>query len=258
MSIDVRTFAPILELAPYVREIAIVEASNETTRTLLPEPGLVLGLRYRGWATELDSAGPRLLPANTVAGMRTSARRMRTSADGGTVIVKFRELGAAAFLGPSLHALGGRTLPLTDFTSTPALRELSERLFRAADDEARLTLVQRFLVGHPRHRWNDHVVASAVEVLRSEDGVRIGELARRLRVSHDALEKRFRSLVGLSPKKFASLLRLRAAVKVATGGASLSRSSLDAGFADQSHFTRSFRAMTGDPPQRLLRSGELC
>jgi AraC-like DNA-binding protein len=225
----------------------------------LPEPGLVLGLRYRGWASELDPSGHRLLPANTVAGMRTAARRMRTSADGGTVIVKFRELGAATFLGTSLHVLGGRTLPLTDVTPTPAaLGELSGRLARAADDEARVSLVQRFLAAHPRHRWHDRVVLDAVEVLRSEDGVRVAELARRLRISQDALEKRFRSLVGLPPKQFASLLRLREAVKAASEGASLSRSSHDAGFADQSHFTRAFRAMAGDAPQRLLRSGELC
>ena len=99
---DVKRFAASGRLAPFVRAFTLVEAREETTRTLLPDPGLVLGFRYSGSATQLDVRGERLLPDHTLTGMRSSARRMRTSARGGTVLVMFREAGAAKFFAEPL------------------------------------------------------------------------------------------------------------------------------------------------------------
>ena len=49
-----------------------------------------------------------------LAGMRTTLRRMRTSASGGVVVAHFHELGAAHFFDVPLHELFGSITPLAD------------------------------------------------------------------------------------------------------------------------------------------------
>ena len=59
-----------------------------TTSLLIPEPGIVLGLRYCGSATQLEDGTARRLPDATLTGLRGKARRMRTSAGGGPYVVE--------------------------------------------------------------------------------------------------------------------------------------------------------------------------
>jgi AraC-like DNA-binding protein len=87
---------------------------------------------------------------------------------------------------------------------------------------------------------------------------RVGDLADDLDVGLDSLEKRFRQAVGASPKQLATITRLRHAVESYRPGESLTRLSLDAGYFDQSHFIREFRAFTGTPPRRFFATNEHC
>jgi methylphosphotriester-DNA--protein-cysteine methyltransferase len=82
--------------------------------------------------------------------------------------------------------------------------------------------------------------------------------ARHLGLSHDPLEKRFRRAVGASPKQYASIIRLRRVVQALQSGVSFTRASIDAGYFDQAHFNRHFRAVTGEAPGRFFDSGVYC
>ena len=105
----------------------------------------------------------------------------------------------------------------------------------------------------------DPLVASAVRAIkRSPGAIRIAALAKTLGLGIDRFEKRFRAAVGTSPKQLASLIRLRRAIEAYRPGTSLASLSTDAGYFDQSHFTREVRAVTGDPPQRFFRTREHC
>jgi methylphosphotriester-DNA--protein-cysteine methyltransferase len=66
------------------------------------------------------------------------------------------------------------------------------------------------------------------------------------------LEKRFRNIVGASPKKFASIVRLQNVVKNYTSGESLTHTAFESGYYDQAHFIHDFKQFTGDSPQKFL------
>ncbi|MBL8953344.1 MAG: helix-turn-helix transcriptional regulator, partial [Myxococcaceae bacterium] len=85
---------------------------------------------------------------------------------------------------------------------------------------------------------------------------RITALAKQLGLELDALEKRFRAVVGSTPKQFASVVRLQRAVAAYRRGASLTQAAFDAGYFDQSHFIRAFRAATGEAPRTFLRRAQ--
>jgi AraC-like DNA-binding protein len=72
-------------------------------------------------------------------------------------------------------------------------------------------------------------------------------------LSQSALERRFRKVVGLSPKKFAALVRLRHAVRLRAGGADFTAVAHGAGYFDQAHFINDFRRVTGSAPDAFFR-----
>jgi AraC-like DNA-binding protein len=51
---------------------------------------------------------------------------------------------------------------------------------------------------------------------------------------------------------FTRIVRFRRAVVAARGGAALAAAAAEAGYADQSHFTREVRSLTGRSPLALL------
>lgn len=256
----VTSLAPGERLVPFVRGFTIVETGgDEATRLLMPDTVLLLGLRFSGAATQLDGAAPERMPDASIAGLRTTARRMRTSANGGMVLAAFREGAAGLFLDLPLHELHGRTLALDDLIARADVERVRSRVAEARDHARRVAVFEEFLLARLRPRSTDRVVAEAVTLLRRTHGtLRIAALARHLGISRDPLEKRFRRAVGASPKQYASILRLRHVVRVLQTGASLTRASIDAGYFDQAHFNRHFRAVMGAAPGRFFGDGESC
>lgn len=250
---EVTAIQPSARLAPFVSEFTFVDTEEEATRVLMPATGVVIGLRYSGSATQLDGEEPRLLPDATIAGVRASTRTMQTSAGGGVVLATFREGGAARFLPQPLHEIHGETLALDDLVPRSAIEEIRSRIAEASGRAERVALFEQFLLDRELPDPPDPIVSAAVAAIRSSRGaVRIADLARHLGISHDPLEKRFRRAVGATPKQFASLIRFRHAVNAYRSGETLTAASIDAGYFDQAHFNRHFRAVTGEAPKRLL------
>jgi AraC-like DNA-binding protein len=249
---------PSPELSRFVRTFTIVETREEACRLLLPDTGLVLGVRWSGSATDLASGdGP--LPDATMAGMRGTARRMLTSANGGIVLATFREGGATAFFDEPLHEMFGTTIGLDALIPARAVERLKARVAEATDHHARVRVLERFLVERRRADAIDAQVAASVHAIRETRGaVRIGDLAESIELSRDRLEKRFRAAVGSSPKQLATIVRVRHAVALHRPGANLGELSALAGYFDQSHFTRELRRMTGETPQRFFRNVARC
>jgi AraC-like DNA-binding protein len=242
-----------------VRRIAVVEAGDEeATRVLMPETGIVVGLRYAGSASVLDGAAGSRVPDATFAGMRDTVRRMRTSAGGGVVLAAFHESGASAIFRVPMHEAFGAILPLTDLLPGSEVERASHRVREARDQRGRVEVLEDLLVARLSPR-PDATIEAAVRAIRAAPGaVRIRALAESLGLSQDRLEKRFRRVVGVSPKRLAKLLRVRHAVEAFRAGTRLTSLASAAGYFDQSHFIREFRAVTGDSPGRFLRSDERC
>ncbi|HET9155765.1 MAG TPA: helix-turn-helix transcriptional regulator [Myxococcaceae bacterium] len=248
---------PVPSLRPWVRSFAVVESREEATRELIPEPGFVLGFRYRGGAAEVEGSRVVPLPPLSATGFRTRSRRIRTLAGSGAVFVRLTELGAAQLLDAPLRELHGRTLALEEVL--PGARLVAEQVAESISTSGRLATLERFLLGRLRPSPVDARVAAAVAALRQHrGGIRIDALAAAVGLGQDALEKRFRAVVGATPKQLASLLRLRSVLRGLAPGRTLSQLAIEAGYADQSHFIRAFRAMTGQAPRSFLESTAFC
>jgi AraC family transcriptional regulator len=98
-------------------------------------------------------------------------------------------------------------------------------------------------------RW----LSAAEEMLRTRIGepVRLGELAAETGVHPTHLARAFRARYGVSVGEYGRRIRLAwAATEIVRGDAPLAAVAAEAGFADQSHFTRLFKRHIGTTPAR--------
>lgn len=251
------TYRPSEILAPYVRFLAISESAEHQTYKVLPDTSLVMGIQYTGRLSYLQNERETLLSTTGITGLMDSYRIFSNSARTGSVLVYFSETGASAFFKEPLHELFSESLSLDHFISKPVLEALEEQLSSADTDNQRIAVVESFLIGRLNITQADPLVLAALELIYQSGGtIRIRDLAARLNISQSPLEKRFRKVVGASPKKFASLVRLNALIKNPLPTENLTEKGLEAGYFDQSHFIRDFKAFTGETPESFFKSKE--
>ncbi|WP_165546331.1 helix-turn-helix domain-containing protein [Kribbella soli] len=144
-------------------------------------------------------------------------------------------------LGAAADELVDRTVPLSDLTG-PSANVLAERLVSHRDEpEQAVDVLGDFLLGQLPRRLPDRLelVGEAVAELAAPRTV--GETAQRLGVSERYLRRVFREAVGVSPKHFARITRVRTVI--AQTRRSWSDAAAYAGYTDQSHLIADFRSL---------------
>ncbi len=94
-------------------------------------------------------------------------------------------------------------------------------------------------------------LAPALEMVlaRYAEPIAVDDLARQARLSVSQLQREFRRLLGQTPSEYILRVRvLMARRRLEQGTTPVGAIALDTGFYDQSHFTRTFRAITGMRP----------
>ncbi|MBB5396106.1 helix-turn-helix domain-containing protein [Mucilaginibacter sp. AK015] len=247
------TYTPCEALKPFVKSFAISENAAAHTYKVLPDTGLVIGFQYRGKLSYLKYGSETPLASAGITGLRDSYRVFSNSANIGTVLVFFAEGGAAPFFNLPIHELFGESLSLDHFMLASELMVLEEQLCEAKADEGRIRLVERFLLQKMSHADPDPLVVAAVTLINRHKGnIRIRELLTILNTSQSPLEKRFRRVVGTSPKKFANIVRLKHTLQEHYQGQPLTDLGYQSGFYDQAHFIKAFKNFTGESPENFF------
>jgi len=248
-----QVYLPSDELLPYVKQLVISENEHAAAYTVLPDTALVIGFQYRGRLAYQEEDKENPLATMGVTGLRDTYRIFQNTAGIGSVLVVFRDNGAARFLKAPLHALFGESLSLEHFFERQLLADLEEQLVLADGDKPRIRVVEDFLLRHLRQRPADLLVNRALHYIHSSKGtIRIQELASLLNTSASPLEKRFRQEVGASPKKFATIVRARNVLAAMENGQQNYAAYLSA-FYDQAHFIKDFKKFAAVTPEQYLK-----
>lgn len=105
--------------------------------------------------------------------------------------------------------------------------------------------------GNPPAQISDRVAAERAREMieaRLADGVTLAELEQATGHDRWQLSRDFRALYGTSPYRYLVMRRVDAGLARMRRGATLAEAAHASGFADQSHFTRSFKRATGLTP----------
>lgn len=241
---------PSAPLSPFIKSFLFIESGEERNNIVLPDTSMTLALRYKGQVSTGQNGN---LPTVVFSGIRESSRQIHYNAGTANLLINFRPGGAAAFFHEPLNELFGQSMPVDWLKNGSSLSFLGEALAELAGKSEQLALVEKMLIKKLIRQEPDPLVAAAIQSIHDTDGNhRIAMLAKELYISRDAFEKRFRHATGTSPKHFSSIVRLRKAIGNHVPGRSLTDLALTAGYYDQAHFIREFRAFTGRPPRQFF------
>jgi AraC-like DNA-binding protein len=155
-----------------------------------------------------------------------------------------------ALLGRAARELRGLTVPLDEVWGSKAAA-LLDRILGAASSRDRRQLLARALIG----AWREHAgadefasrIARAIE--RQQGRTPIALLAERAGVSQRFLLRKFDECVGLTPKQYARIVRLRTTLaRLADARGDLAGLALDRGFTDHAHLIHEFQDLIGCAP----------
>lgn len=245
LSHTIHRYGPPQDLAGLVQRFRIpawsVDPGREAVQRVLQHPcalvvvtpeyarfyGVVAGLSSTTLTGDGWAVGVMLEPAG---GFLVAGRSMDRFRD--------RHVDVAEVLGDpgtelAEHVRRAMSRPTLVASHRAAITAMGDALrpFGPVDDEGRLVNeVVAFVEEHP-------------------DVVRVGQVGERFDLSERALQRLVRRRVGLSPKWLIQRRRLHeASARLRDHPESLAAVAADLGYADQPHFTRDFRAVTGMTP----------
>ena len=232
-------------LRPWIADVTLMRPDRNLPLVHLPDAATALVYRRTGTRDgDLLAVGPRSQAAYFPGKELPLCIRAR-----------MRPGTARRVFGVPVNELRDQAVPLTDLWGDRAAR-LEDRLNELTAPDPILRGIEDALLESLRDGTDsrDRVLSQAVEAL-STTGEHFATLARRLWVSERHLRDLFTDRVGLSPKHFARIQRVRTVLDRA-GSTKWAQIASDAGYYDQSHMTADFHTLMGVSPA-AFRAGRL-
>lgn len=246
---------PTERLKPYIKYFVVSENEQENEYKVFPSSGLVLGFQYKGKLSVVKDHTAINLSSAGITGISDSYKTFKSSKAVGTILVYFTEVGFTHFASQPAHELFNVSISLDNLFDRSSINEVEEQLALAASDKQRLKIVEQFLVSQLKDVQIDNLIVEAIRLIYQTKGtIRIKQLNEKLFISQSPFEKRFRKIVGTTPKKFASIIRFNNILNELDQVKSLTQICYENGFFDQAHFIKDFKQFTGDTPENFKRS----
>ncbi|HWA35539.1 MAG TPA: helix-turn-helix transcriptional regulator [Cyclobacteriaceae bacterium] len=163
--------------------------------------------------------------------------------------LKFQPTALAALCGIAMDKVTDRVLDLN--ICTDKLQPLETAIRKVEDFNTRINLVNDHLQALPL-KANSEVDKAVHRIFESKGTISVTDLAQEVGVGERSLERLFSKYVGLTPKFYSRVIRFSHIFRSVTSGMNWTQLGIDAGFYDQSHFIKNFKAFTGEDPSLYL------
>ncbi|WP_343670973.1 helix-turn-helix transcriptional regulator [Chitinophaga sp.] len=242
--IKIHDYIPSPALQPYIDGFRIIECEELIINRVLPGIVPVLALRLKGNISLQNES----LPTYTLSGLRKTPRLIQYNPGTSNLLILFKEGGINAFFDIPAHEFFNESIALDNLVDITALED---QLGNATDC---ISVAENFLLQQLKRRKPDQLILTATREIKQQQGnLNISQLASSLYISQDAFEKRFRKVIGTTPKQFASLVRMQAIVKNYSSK-DFTDLALEAGYFDQAHFNKAFKQFTGLTPSSFFNT----
>lgn len=250
-----KIYIPSKALQLYVHSFRVIDAKQNLENRVLPNSSFAIVFTIRGQISYINNEKFTNLPSTIISGVRKSVRNIGYQKGSKSIIVMFTEVGISSFFKEPLFELFERSVSLDNFVDKNGIIEIEEKLNSEISDLERIKIIEQFLFSQLYKTEIDLLIEKSISEIYSSNGnLKIKELSQKLFISQDAFEKRFRKIVGSTPKQFSSIIRLKSITKIQKPN-SLIDLALENGFYDQSHFNREFKTFTGLTPTEFYNSG---
>lgn len=181
---------PSEKLKPYIKHFVVSENLVENEYKVFPSSGLVIGFQYKGQLSTIHNNTESKLTSAGITGISDSYKIFKNSANIGTILVYFTEIGFTHFSSNPANELFNLSIALEDIFDKYEVREVEEKLASATTDQQRIKIVELFFLTQLKDIHTDKLIIEAVKLIYQSKGtIRIKELNEKLNISQSPFEK---------------------------------------------------------------------
>jgi AraC-like DNA-binding protein len=230
------------------------EAKPEKQR-IVPDGCMEMIFHYGDLFRQYNEEGGYIVqPRSFVFGQISVPLDIEPTGETGIFAVRFFPEGFTPFATLSVKSMENRAVPLEELFGNDGL-ELEEKILGTKMHNERIDIIEAFLLKKlVSPELIDRVAKASVEVILQLNGqISVDELSEQLKVNRRQLERKFSSVIGLSPKQLSKIIRLQATLKMLANKQFTSLTSLahEGDYYDQAHFIKDFKEFTGLSPKQF-------
>lgn len=254
-----QVYNPPAALQPFVKCFCTLDDEKKedpVKQRVLPDGCMEMIFHYGDLYTQYFEDGSGIIqPRSFVFGQITKYIEIAPTGITGIIAARFLPDGVTHFLAIRVSSFENRAVSITDVFNEEG-KKLEEEIVGAPDNETRIKLLETFLLSKlSESRTIDAITKSCVEVIfRSQGQIGVVELAGKMNINRRNMERKFISVIGMSPKQLARVARLQATLKMLEQKKFTTLTSLayENAYYDQAHFIKDFKEFTGISPRSFF------
>jgi AraC-like DNA-binding protein len=247
---------PNKSIAEYVRTVLVLEGFSPSESSDLPL--VTNGIPALLCCMEKDSGGEGQIARLSLFGKSISSEYWDIDADKTMIVYFFKPFAMASMFNIPVAKLSNKPIDLQNCIPHK-INALKTQLIYAESTSEKVQVLEHFLT----HQLDENkkvceIVRRATDEIMCNPSTEIlSALLQKLHLNKRTFQRIFKKYVGITPNHYRRICQFHVAfTQVRTRDfKTLTDVAYDNGFADQSHFTRSFREFADTTPNHYLQSG---
>ncbi len=250
-------------LDPYVNDIIFIEDSDDQTVKEMPfypdgYPGIVYSESKNAFYVQPQN---RHLPDFYLYGQAIVPIVQRVEGSFKLITLRLYPFTVRMLLGINPKILNDDCFDLMQLPNIDT-KSVVEQLRRTEGTSEKLNGIVRYfneLVKLASSNTDNSIKLALNLIISTKGTTTIREIHDQLFITERTFERRFSKEVGVTPKQFSSIIQFSSSLNMLTEDdfCKLTDIGLDSGYADQSHFIRTFKKYAGKTPSTFLKSNKI-
>ena len=250
-------------LDPYVRDILLIEDNDDQTEKEMPfypdgYPGIVYSESDNAFYVQPQN---RTLPDFYLYGQATVPILQRVKGSFRLITLRLYPFAVRMLLGINPKILNDECFDLMQLPNIDT-KSVVEQLRKTEGISEKLNGIVRYfneLVKLASSNTDNSIKLALNLIISTKGATTIREIHDQLFITERTFERRFSKEIGVTPKQFTSIIQFSSSMNMLTEDdfCKLTDIGLDSGYADQSHFIRTFKKYSGKTPSNFLKSNRI-
>ena len=255
-----KPFTPCPILQPFVERYLIVKmnTSGDCNQTLIPSNNQNIGFILHGSIKSRPFDPDAMISRSYVMGQITEAETATYYKELEVFSILFKPAGMYRLFGIPMNEFANCGVDFELIAGTEG-KELVEKIFESKDYIQRIAQAEAFLIRQLTRNvlyLSNRISYASNLILQQSGTIPIQRLAYKINMCERNFERHFINEVGVSPKTFSRIARMKRAMQMIENMPKLTWSDITyhLNYSDQAHFIHDFKKMSGKTPSDYYNS----